>query len=63
MPVRLAIEIDDEMADALDRMIKDMQVEFPLELAAAAALRDWLVAAGYLPDEEIEEDMPTEGKR
>lgn len=62
MPVRLTIEIDDEMTDALDEMIRDMQVEFPRELAVAAALRDWLIHAGYLPDEGIEEDTPTEGE-
>lgn len=43
-------------------MIADMGLTFPPELAAAAALRDWLIGAGYLPDEEIEEDTPTEGE-
>lgn len=38
-----------------------MELGFPRELAAAAALRDW-IAAGYLPDDEIEEDTPTEGE-
>lgn len=29
---------------------------------AAAALRDWLIAAGYLPSDEIEVDTQTEGE-
>lgn len=63
MPVRLTIELDDETADALDRMIDEMQVEFPRELAAAAALRDWLIHAGYLPDDDdLEEDTPAVGE-
>lgn len=43
-------------------MVADMELGFPRELAAAAALRDWLIAAGYLPDEDIEEDTPTAGE-
>ncbi len=43
-------------------MIRDMQVEFPRELAASAALRDWLIGAGYMPDEDLEEDAPTEAR-
>lgn len=43
-------------------MIRDMQVEFPRELAASAALRDWLIGAGYMPDEDLEEDTPTEAR-
>lgn len=62
MPTRLIIDIDDELAAALDKMIADMQLEFPRELAAAAALRDWLIGAGYLPEDLIEEDTPTEGE-
>ncbi len=50
------------MAKALDRMVADMELGFPRELAAAAALRDWLIAAGCLPSDEIEEDTPTEGE-
>jgi hypothetical protein len=38
-----------------------MKLEFPREIEAAAALRDWLIGAGYLPEGEIEEDTPTEG--
>lgn len=62
MAVRLTIDLDDEMTDALDRMIADMQVEFPRELVISAALRDWLISAGYLPEADIEEDTPTEGE-
>lgn len=62
MPRNLTIQIDDEMAEALDRMVADMELDFPLELAAAAALRDWQIGAGYLPDDDIEEDTPTEGE-
>ncbi len=43
-------------------MVADMGLSFPLELAAAAALRDWLIGAGYLPEDEIEEDTTTEGE-
>lgn len=60
--MRLAIDIDDEMADALDRMIEDMDLKFPRELAAAAALRDWLITAGYLDHDDLEEDTPAEGE-
>lgn len=62
MPVRLTIEIDDEMAEALDKMVAEMDLDLPRELAAAAALRDWLIAAGYLPDDDLEEDTPAEGE-
>ncbi len=44
MPTRLTFDIDDDMAAALDRMVADMELGFPRELAAAAALRDWLAA-------------------
>lgn len=62
MPARISIDIDDEMAAALDRMIADMKVEYPRELVISAALRDWLIGASYLPDDLIEEDTPTEGE-
>ena len=62
MPVRLTIDIDDEMAEALDKMIADMSFDFPRELAAAAALRDWLIAAGYLQHDDLDEDTPPEGE-
>lgn len=58
MPTRLTFDIDDDMAEALDQMVADMELSFPRELAAAAALRDWLIGAGYLPD-DIEEDTLT----
>jgi predicted transcriptional regulator len=45
--VRMSIDLDDETVDALDRMVADMDLDFPREVAAAAALRDWLFAAGY----------------
>ncbi|MGI6854383.1 hypothetical protein [Mesorhizobium sp. 1B3] len=62
MPVRLTIEIDDEVADAMDKMVADMNLDFPRELAAAAALRDWLIAVGYLQNDDLEEDTPPEGE-
>lgn len=62
MPVRLTIDIDDAMAEALDKMVADMNLEFPRELAAAAVLRDWLIAAGYLQNNDLEEDTPTGGE-
>jgi hypothetical protein len=62
MPVRLTIDVDDEMAAALDKMVADMNLDFPRELAAAAVLRDWLIAAGYLKNDNLEEDTPPEGE-
>lgn len=62
MPMRLTIDIDDEMAAALDRMIAATKAGFPRELAAAVALRDWLIAAGYLPSDKIEDGTPTEAE-
>ncbi|MGO4836407.1 hypothetical protein AB4144_29600 [Rhizobiaceae sp. 2RAB30] len=46
------------MADALDRMVADMQSGTP-EQAAAAAVHDWLISAGYLRHDGVEEDTPT----
>jgi hypothetical protein len=60
MPGRLSFDIDDEMAEALDRMIADTNLDFPRELAAAATLRDWLIGAGCLQEDDLEEDTPTE---
>lgn len=60
--IRISIDLDDARVEAPDRMVADMKLDFPRELAAAAALRDWLIAAGYLPDGLIEEDTPTEGE-
>jgi hypothetical protein len=63
MSVRLSIELDDEIAAGLDKLIDDMSVVLPRELVAAAVLREWLIAAGYLPnDAGIEEDTPTQGE-
>ena len=33
MPEKLIVTIDDEMAEALDKMIEDMRLEFPREIA------------------------------
>lgn len=50
------------MTAALDRMIAEMEVDdVSREMAAAAALRDWLIDAGYLSEDEIEEPQ-TEGE-
>lgn len=43
-------------------MVANMELGFPRELAAVAALRDGLISAGYLPSDDIEEDTPTEGE-
>lgn len=37
MPVRISIDAVGDMAEALDRMVADMELGFPRELAAAAA--------------------------
>ncbi|HWK66110.1 MAG TPA: hypothetical protein VNS34_14300 [Rhizobiaceae bacterium] len=58
---KLSIAINDEMLAALDRLILDIEPGLPRELAASAALRNWLVGAGYLPDDDdFEEDLPTD---
>ncbi|MGO4836514.1 hypothetical protein AB4144_30145 [Rhizobiaceae sp. 2RAB30] len=51
MTERFMIEIDDELADALDRMIAELDPGFSRERVAVALMRDWLIAADYLPDE------------
>lgn len=48
MPVRLVIDVDDDLAEALDQLIADMELDLSRELAAEAGLRDWLIWAGYL---------------
>ncbi|MGO4840758.1 hypothetical protein AB4144_51760 [Rhizobiaceae sp. 2RAB30] len=60
MSTELTIKLDEEMSDALDRMIVDMQLEFRREVAATAMLRDWLIAAGYLPDDLAEVETPSD---
>jgi predicted transcriptional regulator len=61
MPVQISINLDDEMAEALDRMVADMRAG-TREQAAAAAVHDWLIIAGYQPHDGVEEDTPTEGE-
>ncbi len=39
-----------------------MDPTFSHEIGAAEIMRDWFMAAAYLPDEEIEEDTPTAGE-
>jgi hypothetical protein len=56
MPIRISIDLDERSARRARPVVAEMQLEFPREVAAAAALRDWLVGAGYLPDDLIEED-------
>lgn len=63
MPVRISFNIDDEMAAALDMAastldrMTGMNLNFSRDVAAATALRDWLIWAGYMPDDYMEEDM------
>ncbi|BCH32654.1 hypothetical protein MesoLjLc_45840 [Mesorhizobium sp. L-8-10] len=62
MSVRLTLDIDDDIAAALNRLRVEMDPAFSLEIVAAELMRDWLIGAGYLPSDEIEEDTPTEGE-
>ena len=57
-PAKLAVPIDNAMASALDKMIEDKELTLNREEAAGAALRNWLLSAGYLPDQV--EDAPTD---
>lgn len=58
---RITIDLPPDVADALDRMVADMQ-SGTIEQAAAAAVHDWLISAGYLRHDGVEEDTPTEGE-
>lgn len=58
-PAKLTVAVDDAMASALDKMIEDRELTLNRAEAAGAALRDWLVSAGFLPDQE--KDAPAEG--
>ncbi len=63
MPRRVTIFLEDETAAAIDTMLADMKEPGATpELALSAIVRDWLIGAGYLPDDDIEEDSPTEGE-
>lgn len=57
--VRLALEED--LYEVVQRLAETFDV--PIDAAAAIALRDWAVGAGYLTADafELEEDTPTEG--
>lgn len=58
MPMLLSIELDDEVADALDQMIEELNPGCSRDLAAAAVLYDWLINAGYLPADEDGDTAP-----
>jgi hypothetical protein len=71
MPVRLSFNIDDEMAAALDTAASTLgrlagvagtNLNFSRDVAAATALRDWLIWAGYMPDDYMEEDTQARRK-
>jgi hypothetical protein len=62
MSMLLSFELDDDLADALRKMIAGFDPGCTPEIAAAAVLYDRMITAGYLPDEPIEEDIPTQGK-
>lgn len=62
MPKPLTIQIDDDLAAALEKVRAEMDPAFSREIVAAELMRDWLIGAGYLPSDDIEEDTPTEGE-
>lgn len=56
---RIAIDLDDNLAAALDRLIAATDRQCPREDAVIMVLQDWLAEAGYL-SEEIAEGTVTE---
>ncbi|HWK66565.1 MAG TPA: hypothetical protein VNS34_16675 [Rhizobiaceae bacterium] len=60
MTMVLSIELDDDIAYALDQMIEEIDPGCSREIAAAAVLYDWLITSGYLP-EDPNGDAPPKG--
>lgn len=58
---RITIDLPPDVSDALDRMVADMR-SGTREQAAGAAIHDWLISAGYLRHDGVEEDTPTQGE-
>lgn len=61
MSMVLSIELDDEVADALDQMIEEIDPGCSREIAAAAVLYDWLISSGYLPEDPDGDALPKGG--
>ncbi len=57
---RITIHLTDEEMAALDRMVADMR-KGTRERAAGEAIHGWLISAGYLRHDGVEEDTPTRG--
>lgn len=57
---RIVIDLDDRVAAAMDRLIADTDPRSPLETAVVGVVEQWLVDAGYLPADELEEGTETE---
>ncbi len=55
----LTLTLSDEEMSALQKIADEF--ECSLEVAARAALRDWIKGNGYLKQGGLEEDTPTEG--
>lgn len=57
--MRLTLDLPTDVSIALRRFATEQAA--PEDQAAIAALRDWLVAQGYLEEEHDLEDMEPEG--
>ncbi len=57
----LTLKVDAALVQALDDAMSDAG-EVSRNRVAVALLRDWLMAAGYLPEELMEEDTPAQGQ-
>ncbi|HEV7254070.1 MAG TPA: hypothetical protein VGN97_13375 [Mesorhizobium sp.] len=55
----LALNLPSYVVDALQKFATEEGVG--LENAAGIAVIEWLIAQGYLADDELSEDTPTEG--
>lgn len=55
LPKVLTIEIQDEVLTALDRMVDDLDAG-SREMGVTVGLREWLIDAGYMPSDFMEDD-------
>lgn len=54
------LALPDDLFEVLKRLANSLDI--PIEQAVEVALRDWAVQQGFLPpDDDFDEDTPTEG--
>lgn len=58
MALRILVELNDDQAAALERLIADTDPRCPREVALVLVLQDWLAEAGYLSKDELAEGTP-----